>query len=226
MAVVKYRDSTGVVRTLPSMKVNLLDGLEGKSLITTENATLRSNYDSNINGKTRALVDKDLSVWVDANELNGKIFNYMKNQRGEIVSYSKNYSTVMKTDEAIIPVYSDMEVEPKSLIFFNGNGYEVFRDSVTIRFFISCNILENKSGWGLLLTPNDLNDGEIIVGGNVTNKSIGTLLTTKKAAIHYDARFPAKFFDNHYKVKARAYSIIEKDGIEEIVYSDVISVQL
>lgn len=61
MAVAKYEDSTGVVKTLPSVKVNLLDGLEGKVLVSTENATLSSNDDSNINGKTRSysIIEKD-----------------------------------------------------------------------------------------------------------------------------------------------------------------------
>lgn len=228
MAIIKYKDSTGVVKTLPSVKVNLLDGLEGKALISTENATLSSSEDSTVNGKTRALVKEGTFVWVNANELNGKIFNYMKNQRGEIVSYNMNYNIPLKTDEAIIPVYSDSEVEPKSLTVFTGNGYEVIRDLRTVRFFVYCDILEeyNKKDWGLLVTPKDLNDDEIIVGGDVVNKSIGILLSEKKAAIHFDARFSNTAFDTHYKLKARAYSIIEKDGVEEIVYSDVISVQL
>lgn len=61
MALPKYKDSNGNVKTLSNVTVNLLDGLEGKVLVSIENATISSNDDSSINGKTRAysIIEKD-----------------------------------------------------------------------------------------------------------------------------------------------------------------------
>ena len=232
MAVAKYKDSNGNIKKLTNVTINLLDGLEGKALVSTENATLSSRVDESINDKTRVLVKTGTSVWVNAKELEGKIFNYMKNQRDEIISYEKNYNTIAYTDERVIPVYSDNEVEKKSITCFQGNAYKVEKrsDGNTIYLYIACEILESdkKKNWGILLSNKELSDEEMIVGGNVTDYIIDIQQTTNNSSISYHLNFSktSSMFLNHKRMKARAYSIIEKNGVEEIVYSKVITIQV
>ncbi len=224
----ELQNSDNLSSTIDGIEQGIGD-ISNKLLISTENAILSSSEDGSMNGKTRAFVNRDARIRVDAKVLDGKIFNYMKNGRGEIVSYNF-YETFCRSDDCIRAFYSDSEVESESLVFFEGSAYEVIREERTINFFVGCDILslDNKKSWGLLLsTKRDILDEEMVVGGNASDRPFGELQTQRNARMLYWLRFSNdNNFINHVKVKARAYSIVERDGKEEIVYSRVVTVQL
>lgn len=226
MAVMKYRDRNGNIVSLKNVKVKKEENFENQLLISTENAILKFPNIPDLDGKTRAFVNFGTLVNVDAVDLEGKVFNYMVNQNGEIVTYDKKYPTHLYTDEIIIPRYSDVEVEKTSIVAFNGKGYTVKRDESMILFYSLREILksDNVSEWGLLLSTS-LPEEEILVDANLTKLPYSEQ-SASKVQYTFTGTFNPLIFSNHMTVKARAYAILEKDGVQEVIYSNVITVQL
>ena len=61
MAVAKYKDANGNIKTLSNVKINSTGNIDEKVLICGENVILNSTTNNSINGKTRALVAKNSS---------------------------------------------------------------------------------------------------------------------------------------------------------------------
>lgn len=229
MAVAKYKDSNGNIKTLSNVKINSIGNIDEKVLICGENVILNSTTDNSINGKTRALVAKNnSSVEFNAIKIENKTFNYMLNSQGEIVSYRDNYMIPAYCDETIKAIYSDGEIEKKSVINWLGKGYSISRNENTVYLYITCDILENhnKTKWGIIISTKNPADDEMVVGAaGMLDTEINLGTTDKYYTVRFGFNHEASF-TKHNTLKFRAYSIIEKDGVNETIYSKVITVQL
>lgn len=221
------QNSENLAETIASIPQGSNGDIENKIFVRTENAILRSSFDSSINGKMRALVNVGTSVWVDAQEIENNVFNCMKDARGEIVTYSKSYNMNLSTDNEVIPEYSANEVESKSVVHFQGRGYRLDFENTTVIFFVSCDVLDSdeKKEWGILLTTYDALEDEIGFGKRGTKFEFAESKYMKRVTHTFTYINPA-IFSLHRKLKLRAYCIIEKDGVEEIIYSKMITIQL
>lgn len=225
MAVAKYKDANGNVKKLSNVKVNLLDGLNDKFLITLENATISSN-DNSVNGKTRALIKKDTNFDVVANEIDGKVYNYMKNARGEIVTYSKTYNTYARDDNFFEAIYSDNEIEAKSLINIGGmKGFEYDKSQKKITYVLEWRVIDEDefAEWGVVFTPKDLSADELKIGGTGVYINRKTEPLTKKMSMSYYLSFSEGAVSSHTKVKTKGYIIVRhSDGTEETIYTRMV----
>lgn len=228
MAILKYKSSSGEIKTLSNVTVNLSNNLEESVLINGENITLSSKSNPIIDGEDRVLVTKDIPVQFNTIDISNKVYNYMLNSQGEIVSYRSYYTIPAYSDEFIKAIYSDSQIEAKSLINWIGKGYGLDKDNGTVYFYISCDILdeEEKLDWHLLLSTKDLPDEEMIPEtAGIGNFSIDYAPTNKYTSVRYSLKYPA-LFNRHVTLKVRAYATVEKEGVENKIYTKVVTIQL
>lgn len=216
-------NSVNLVNAIDSMKT--LD--ENQVLVGGEHITLDSNIDTTIKGKDRVLVNKDTSIRFNADSIDEKKYNYMINSQGEIVSYWSDYLIPAYCDEFIRAIYSDSEVEKKSLINWIGKGYELDKETSTIHFYITCDILdsEEKLNWHILISSKGLSDDEMVVETEgITDVEINFAPTGKYHTVHFYITSTGNF-KRHSTAKVRAYATIVRDGVEEKIYTKVITFQ-
>lgn len=235
MAVLKYKDSSGNTKTAKSIKVNLLENLDDKVMISAENATLqaKSDVDKSINGKSKGLVTVNNKFNVIVNELTGKNYNYTIDSSGSIVSYGTDFQAFAQSDNTFIPVYSDAEVESKPIIFFCGKGYSIVKSEDNIYHYFQCEVPDTytKKNWGVIVAIGDEDDSEMVVNSEKVYKmNVPNGATQRNYNMSYYLTLQYSdwkaYWDGHEILKSRAYMTVEKDGVEEVIYSKIIRIQL
>ncbi len=226
MAVLKFRNANGEFERLRSVKVDCLRDISDKVLISMEHGMVSFSGADSINGGLRVLVKRGSIVECVAEKIDGLFFNYMRDDTGKIVSYREKYDFVCYGDIGIVAVYSNEEVEGKNLTFFIGSGYYVDYMNKKLYVVFGREILSDYRvvKHGLLYTSKLLCDEEMVIGGEASDYI--TDKTTNVGDYYAMLNVSDSQLKNHTQRTFRAYSVIEKDGIEEVVYSDVIRVRI
>ena len=149
-------------------------------------------------------------------------------EKNKIVSYDKTFNLWLTTDRIFRAVYSETEIEKQPLVYFNNNGTVSIENS-TIEYDFSCRIpvTYQKLEWGLIFSPMNKTEEELIYNSGIgsvvvaPDENSGTA-TTLNADYRYLLSTVPAVFEKFSCIYARIYAKIKKDGVEEIIYSDII----
>ena len=224
MAILKYKSSSGEIKDLKTVKIKGYSSLDDKYLVSCTNCVIYGN------SQKRDLIQKGQHIYVIANQLGDKKFNYMQNQLKEIVSYNTVYDFYVHTDTFLEAIFSDTEVEKQDIVAWQ--GYELVPDSRDINNYLIIRVLEDETpqSYGMLIARTvDIPDEDMIIenagSGTGITKNEQTL-SERNIDVTYWSRMPAAAWQNHYHIKSRPFIRTLKNDEEIITYGKCMEIQL
>lgn len=224
MATLKYKSSSGEVKSLNTVKIKGYSNLDNKKLINCTNCIIYGN------AQKRGLAQTGQHIYIIANQLDGKKFNYIQNQLEEIVSYDNIYNFYAKADTFLEAIFSDTEIEKQNVLAWE--GYELVSESLTINNFLRIKILDDETpqNFGMLIAKTvDIPDEDMIIDNAGSGTGIAKseqVFSERDTDFTYWAKFPAAAWENHFRIKARPYIKTTKNNEEIITYGRCMKIQL
>ena len=171
-------------------------------------------------------VEAGSHIWVVANDApEGYKFSHWENETGEVLSYESTKDFWVNGNMKLFAIYIEEEqpVEVLPTIVWGADAI-VNSEAMAITYNWVCDIPSDyeKITWGILVTPDDLDEDELIVGstaGRITNKTDSN--PDRKASMLYNATFK-----KHFTIKARAYICVQKNGVTSYYYTSIITTEI
>lgn len=224
MAILKYKSSSGEIKDLKTVKIKGYSSLDDKYLVSCTNCVIYGN------SQKRDLIQKGQHIYIIANQLGDKKFNYMQNQLKEIVSYDNVYNFYLKTDTFLEAVFSDTDIEKQNILAWQ--GYELLPDSLTINNYLRIKVLDDETpqNFGMLIAKTvDVLDEDMLIEnvGSSTGIAKGEqVFSERDADFTYWSKFKEAVWQNHYHLKLRPYIKTLKNNEEIITYGKCMEIQL
>ena len=210
----------GVAQTFNASTINVSE-LSGDSIFIASHTPKPTLYDINVSGGSGSgsyVYNTKVSVALDESMIpEGKVFAYWSNGK-DILSYDKIYTFYVGTNANISAVYEDTQPAQKqptlSIVVADVNT--------------STNRIAFLSERSLPLDYEFVETGILVHTGKTFDLSTGGVSKVKSISQNASGQFSiTKYSESAGSVwYAKAYMIYLKDGVSNIIYSDVVSASL